>query len=64
MLGKDTATIRGQINSIKQKCDGIIEEQIEKNNKKKLFIPERIKGILLKRVKIRAKKKENIAENS
>jgi predicted transcriptional regulator len=64
MLGKDTATIRGQINKIRQKCEGIIEEQIEKNNKKRLFVPDRIKGILLKRVKIRVKKRENVVENS
>ncbi len=56
MIGKDSATIRGQINAIKQKCEGLIEEQIEKNNKKRLFIPDRVKEILLKRVKVRVKK--------
>ncbi|MBM3246984.1 hypothetical protein FJZ17_00360 [Candidatus Pacearchaeota archaeon] len=55
MTGKDSTTIRGQINAIRQKCPGIIEEQIEKNNKKRLFIPEKIKGILLKKVKVRQK---------
>lgn len=62
MMAKDTATVRGQINSIRQKCEGLIEEQIEKNNKKRLFIPDKIKNILLKRIKIRgkrAKKEEN-----
>ncbi len=53
MMGKDTATIRGQVNSIKQKCEGLIEEQIEKNNKKRLFIPDKMRGILLKKVKVR-----------
>ena len=53
MMGKDTATVRGQINSIRQKCEGLIEEQIEKNNKKRLFIPDKIKSILLKKTKIR-----------
>jgi len=38
MLGKERSTIRGQINRIKQKSE-IIEEQIEKNGKKRLFIP-------------------------
>lgn len=53
MLGKRKATIRGQINSIKQKCDGLIEETISENNKKRLFIPEKIKEILLKTQKTR-----------
>lgn len=56
MVGKDSATIRGQINAIKQKCEGLIEEQIEKNNKKRLFIPDKVKEILLKKVKVRVKK--------
>jgi prophage DNA circulation protein len=67
MLGKDTATIRGQINSIRQKVEGLIEEQIEKNNKKRLFIPDKMKNILLKRVKVKAEKakiSEKTAENS
>jgi hypothetical protein len=51
MMGKDTATIRGQVNSIKQKAEGIIEEQIEKNGKKRLYIPEEVRGLLLKRAK-------------
>jgi len=55
MTGKDSTTIRGQINSIKQKAPGLIEEQIEKNNKKRLYIPEKVKGILLKKAKVRAK---------
>jgi hypothetical protein len=58
MMAKDTATIRGQINSIKQKCNGLIEEQVEKNNKKRIYIPEKIKGILLKRAKIRGKREK------
>lgn len=56
MMGKDSATIRGQVNSIKQKCEGLIEEQIEKNNKKRLFIPEGVKEILLKKARIRGKR--------
>ncbi len=53
MTGKDSTTIRGQINTIRQKCPGIIEEQIEKNNKKRLYIPEKIRGILLRKAKVR-----------
>jgi len=53
MLGKRRATIRGQINSIKQKSEGLIEEIISKNNKKRVFIPERIKTLLLKTQKTR-----------
>lgn len=55
MLGKERSTIRGQINRIKQKSE-IIEEQIEKNGKKRLFIPEEIKEKLLKKTKVRVKK--------
>jgi len=57
MMGKDSTTVRGQINSIKQKCDGLIEEQIEKNNKKRLYIPEKLRGTMLKKVKVRARKR-------
>ena len=53
MLGKERATIRGQINSIKQKGDGVIEEIIERNGKKRVFIPENIKEKLLKKQKVR-----------
>jgi len=53
MLGKRKATIRGQINSIKQKSEGLIEEVISENNKKRVFIPEKIREVLLKTQKIR-----------
>ena len=56
MLGKERATIRGQLNSIKQKSDGLIAEQIEKNNKKRFYIHDRVKGALLKKVKVRYRK--------
>jgi len=63
MTGKDTATIRGQVNSIKQKCEGLVEEQLEKNGKKRLFIPDKMKEILLKKVKVRGRNKPKEAEN-
>jgi len=56
MLGKEKSTIRGQINSIKQKSEGIIEELIEQNGKKRVFIPEKMREKLLKRQKVRVGK--------
>ena len=58
MLGKDKATIRGQINTIRQKSEGIIEEVIGENNKKRVYIPEKIKEVLL-----RSKKAKNTRRN-
>lgn len=56
MLGKEKSTIRGQINRIKQRSESLIEEIIEENGKKRLFIPEEIKEKILKRAKVRVKK--------
>jgi predicted transcriptional regulator len=53
MLGKERSTIRGQINAIKQKSEGLIEETIEKNGKKRVFVPEEIKEKMLKKAKVR-----------
>jgi predicted transcriptional regulator len=53
LLGKDKSTIRGQINVIKQKNDGLIEEYREITGKKRLYIPEDIRNRILKGVKIR-----------
>jgi len=55
MLGKERSTIRGQINGIKQKSEEIIEEILERNGKKRVFIPEEIKEKLLKKQKVRVK---------
>ncbi len=57
MLGKERSTIRGQINRIKHKS-AIIEEYIEKNGKKRIFILEDIKEKLLKKTKVRVKTKK------
>lgn len=57
MLGKDRATIRGHINRIKQKSEDLIDEEIEKNGKKRIFIPEDTKQELLKSAKVRVKKR-------
>ncbi|MEM0465102.1 MAG: hypothetical protein QXW97_00170 [Candidatus Pacearchaeota archaeon] len=56
MLGKKTATIRGQINAIRQKSEGLIEEIICENNKKRVYIPDEIKQELLKSKKMKNKK--------
>jgi hypothetical protein len=58
MLGKRRATIRGQINTIKQKSEGLIEETIGENNKKRVFVPEKIKEVLLKMGKVEVKSKK------
>ena len=55
MLGKERSTIRGQINSIKQKSGSLIEEIIEQNGKKRVYIPEEIKEKMLKKTKVRVK---------
>ncbi|MDE1848558.1 MAG: hypothetical protein KGH55_00825 [Nanoarchaeota archaeon] len=55
MLGKERSTIRGQINAIKQKSEGLIEEEIEKNGKKRVFVPEEIKEKMIKKAKVRIK---------
>ena len=53
ILGKEKSTIRGQINAIKSKSEGLIEESIEKNGKKRVFISEEIKEKMLKKQKVR-----------
>ncbi len=62
MLGKRKVTIRGQINSIKQKSEGLIEEIIGENNKKRVYIPEKIKESLLKSKKIKKSLKKSKEE--
>jgi len=56
MLGKSRATIRGQVNSIKQKSEGVIEELMEKNGKKRVFIPDEIKDRLIETEKMKNRK--------
>lgn len=60
MLGKDKSTIRGQINAIKQKNESLIQEHIEPNGKKRVYIPEEIAKFISKSVKVRVKKKEKL----
>jgi hypothetical protein len=58
MLGKDRATIRGQVNVIRQKCGGLVEEVVGENNKKRVYIPEKIKEALLRSKKVRERVKK------
>lgn len=55
LLGKEKATIRGQVNAIKQKSEGLIEEITEKNGKKRVYIPDEIREKLLKYAKVRVR---------
>lgn len=61
MLNKEKSTIRGQINTLKKKSESLIEEYIEKNGKKRIFIPEIIKEKMLKKTKVRVKKDKNLS---
>ena len=65
VLGKERSTIRGQINSIKQKSEGLVEEVIGENNKKRVYIPEKVKEVLLKvrKLKNKGKKRVESSEN-
>jgi len=65
LLGKERSTIRGQINSIKQKSEGLIQEIRESNGKKRVYITDEIKEKLARYAKVRAsggKKKANNEE--
>lgn len=57
LLGKERSTVRGQINSIKQKTEGLIREVVESNGKKRVFIPDEIKAKMQKYAKVRMGKK-------
>jgi len=58
LMGKDKSTIRGQVNTIRKKNEGIIEESVELNGKKRVYIPEKMRVFLLKSVKVRVKNKK------
>ncbi|MEK6836649.1 MAG: hypothetical protein AABX94_03205, partial [Nanoarchaeota archaeon] len=55
LLGKERATIRGQINAIKQKNEGLIQELTEPNGKKRVFVGEEVRNKLEKYAKVRVK---------
>jgi DNA-directed RNA polymerase specialized sigma24 family protein len=56
LLGKERSTVRGQINSIKQKMPGLIQEMSENNGKKRVFIGDDIKKKMAKYAKVRSGK--------
>ncbi len=62
LLGKERSTVRGQINSIKQKSEGLIEEIVEKNGKKRVCVPEEIKEKMQKYAKVRTGKSKKDRE--
>jgi predicted transcriptional regulator len=53
LLGKERATIRGQINAIRRKSEGLIQELTEPSGKKRVFVSEEIKEKLAKYGKVR-----------
>jgi len=59
ILNKEKSTIRGQINSIKQKNEGLIDEAIEKNGKKRYYIAEEMREMLLSKIKAGKKIKKS-----
>ncbi|MBU2503598.1 MAG: hypothetical protein KJ879_00900 [Nanoarchaeota archaeon] len=63
ILNKEKSTIRGQINAIKQKSEGMIEEAIEKNGKKRYFVADEVKDMLLSNMKAEKKTKKGPLSN-
>ncbi|MFC1685731.1 hypothetical protein ACFLZZ_01780 [Nanoarchaeota archaeon] len=51
ILNKERSTVRGQINSIKQKSEGLIDEVLEKSGKKRFFIPEEVRETVFSKMK-------------
>jgi len=58
ILNKEKSTIRGQINAIKAKSEGMIEEATEKNGKKRYFVADEVKDMLLSNMKAEKKTKK------
>jgi uncharacterized protein YoxC len=58
ILGKERATIRGQINAIKRKSEGLIQELTEPNGKKRVFVSEEVRNKLEKYTKVRVGNKQ------
>jgi chromosome segregation and condensation protein ScpB len=63
LLGKERSTVRGQVNSIKQKSDGLILEITEKNGKKRVYIPDEMKEKLAKYSKVRVARRTKVRVN-
>tara|TARA_Y100000310_G_scaffold26446_1_gene25206 strand:- start:224 stop:859 length:636 start_codon:yes stop_codon:yes gene_type:complete len=63
MLGKTKSTIRGQINSIRQKSEGLIVESMEKNGKKRVYMSEEIKEKMLKKAKVSVRRGKKVRKS-
>jgi len=63
VLGKEKSTIRGQLNLIKQKSENLVEEIVEKNGKKRVFISEEVKEKMLKKTKVRVRTNKKPKKN-
>ncbi len=62
LLGKERSTIRGQINAIKAKSEGLVLELTEPNGKKRVFVSEEVRNKLLKYAKVRVRNDDKIEE--
>ena len=64
LLGKERSTVRGQINAIKQKSEGLIREILEPNGKKRVYMDEEVRNKLVKyaKVRVRSEKKTKKGE--
>jgi len=58
LIGKDRSTVRGQINNIKQKSEGLIEEVMESDGKKRFFVEELLKERVLDDIILSKKSKK------
>ncbi len=58
LLGKERATIRGQINAIKRKSEGLLQELTEPTGKKRVFVSEEVRNKLEKYAKVRVGDKQ------
>ncbi len=58
LLGKERSTIRGQINAIKAKSEGLIQELTEPSGKKRVYVSDEVKEKLEKYAKVRVKGKK------
>src|SRR3989344_6230739 len=58
LLNKDKSTVRGQVNNIKAKSEGLVKEVIENTGKKRFFVDGEMKDLLLRQVRaVKAERK-------
>ncbi len=58
LLNKDKSTVRGQMNNIKAKSEGLVKEIMENNGKKRFFLESDIKDMLLRQIRVDKKSKK------